>query len=89
MSDQRNLPEITFVVRVTPGRSGLDPNAPDWEVLELEDGVVRDDSNIYNNLTQAEAQTIARMWSKKKGEAESKAEEDLKDIYQHEGEDNN
>jgi len=65
---------VTFEVRVSEGKAGLDPEAPDWEVAELEDGVVKDNSNIYDNLTLAEAQQIAGMWTKKKEEAEGSAE---------------
>lgn len=71
MSDEQKQPEITYEIRITPGRAGLDPNEPDWEVLELEDGVVQDNADIYNNMTLAEAHNIAGMWSKKKEEAES------------------
>ena len=62
---------VTFEIRVSEGKPGTDPEAPDWEVAELEDGVVKDNSDIYDNLTLAEAQQIAGMWTKKKEEAES------------------
>ena len=65
---------ITFEIRVSEGKTGIDPEAPDWEVAELEDGVVKDNSDIYDNLTFAEAQQIAGMWTKKKEEAEGSAE---------------
>ena len=65
---------VTFEIRVSEGKAGLDPEAPDWEVAELEDGVVKDNSNIYDNLTLAEAQQIAGMWTKKKEESEGSAE---------------
>jgi len=65
---------ITFEIRVSEGKTGKDPEAPDWEVAELEDGVVKDNSDIYDNLTFAEAQQIAGMWTKKKEEAEGSAE---------------
>jgi hypothetical protein len=61
----------TFEIRVSEGKTGGDPNEPDWEVAELEDGVVVDNSDIYDNLTYAEAQQIAGMWTKKKEEAEA------------------
>ena len=61
----------TFEIRVSEGKTGDDPNQPDWEVAELEDGVVVDNSDIYDNLTYAEAQQIAGMWTKKKDEAEA------------------
>ena len=65
-------PTLTFEVRVTPGCEGVDPEAPDWEVLELENGVVINDANVFDNLTHAEAVSLAAMWSKKKDEAELK-----------------
>jgi hypothetical protein len=73
MDDQEKKTDVSYQVRVTPGRAGSDPNAPDWEVLELEDGVVQDNADIYNNLTLAEANQIAGMWTKKKEEAEAEA----------------
>jgi len=74
MEDQIKAPEISYDVRVKPGRAGTDPEAPDWEVLELEDGVIKNNADIYDNMTQAEANQIAGMWRKKKEEAESGAE---------------
>jgi len=71
MSD---LKRISFEVRVTPGRAGTDPNAPDWEVCELEDGAINTDADIYDNLTEAEAHKLASMWSQKKDEAVAKKE---------------
>ena len=61
----------TFEIRVSAGKTGSDPGEPDWEVAELENGVVVDNSDIYDNLTYAEAQQIAGMWTKKKDEAEA------------------
>jgi hypothetical protein len=61
----------TFEIRVSEGKSGADPESPDWEVAELENGRVVDNSDIYDNLTYAEAQQIAGMWTKKKEEAEA------------------
>jgi len=55
---------------VSEGRAGTDPEAPDWEVAELENGVVKNKADIYDNLTYAEAQQIAGMWTKKKDDAE-------------------
>jgi hypothetical protein len=70
--DTENKPvEISYEIRVKPGRAGTDPDAPDWEVLELEDGVVKNTADIYDNMTQAEANQIAGMWRKKKEEAET------------------
>ena len=74
MEDQIKGPEISYDVRVKPGRAGTDPEAPDWEVLELEDGEIKNNADIYDNMTQAEANQIAGMWRKKKEEAESGAE---------------
>lgn len=71
MEDHERQPEISYQIRVKPGRAGTDPNAPDWEVLELEDGQVMNTADIYDNLTQAEAHQICGMWTKKKEEAES------------------
>lgn len=66
-----NSPEISYEIRVKPGRAGNDPEAPDWEVLELENGVVMNNADIYDNLTLAEANQIAGMWRRKKAEAEA------------------
>ena len=70
MEENRN---VTFEIRVSEGKAGTDPEAPDWEVAELEDGVVKVSSDIFDNLTYAEAQQIAGMWTKKKEEAETDA----------------
>jgi hypothetical protein len=75
MEDQTKEPEISYDVRVKPGRAGTDPEAPDWEVLELEDGEIKNNADIYDNMTLAEANQIAGMWRKKKEEAESGAGE--------------
>ena len=71
MDDEKKQPEISYQIRVKPGRAGTDPNAPDWEVLELEDGVSKNSADIYDNMTEAEAHQIAGMWRKKKEEAET------------------
>jgi hypothetical protein len=71
MDEQTKGPEISYDVRVKPGRAGSDPEAPDWEVVELEDGVIMNTADIYDNMTFAEANQIAGMWRKKKEEAES------------------
>lgn len=70
MTDESKIREITYQVRVKPGRAGNDPEAPDWEVLELEDGAVMNSADIYDNLSLAEANQICGMWTKKKEEAE-------------------
>jgi hypothetical protein len=74
MSDQTKEPEISYEVRVKPGRAGSDPEAPDWEVLELEDGEIKTNADIYDNLTLAEANQISGMWRRKKEEAETEQE---------------
>ena len=74
MTSEEKSSEISYEVRVKPGRSGTDPNEPDWEVLELEDGVIMNNADIYDNLTMAEANQIAGMWRRKKEEAETDAE---------------
>jgi hypothetical protein len=61
---------VSYEIRVAPGCAGSDPEAPDWQVCELENGVLKNDADIYDNLTYAEAQQIAGMWTKKKEEAE-------------------
>jgi hypothetical protein len=71
MDSEQQAPDITYEIRVKPGRTGADPEAPDWEVLELEDGEVKTTADIYDNLTLAEAHQIAGMWTRKKGEAEA------------------
>ena len=75
MDDQNKAPEITYLIRVKPGRAGTDPEAPDWEVCELEDGVVKNTADIYDNMTLAEANQIAGMWIQKKEEAETQISE--------------
>lgn len=57
-----------FEVRLTPGRSGQDAAAPDWEVVEIKDGQTE---VACDNLTEAEAQHMASMWSRKRDEAEA------------------
>jgi hypothetical protein len=71
MENENKAPVISFDVRVKPGREGTDPEAPDWEVCELEDGVIKNNADIYDNMTLAEANQIAGMWRAKKEEAET------------------
>ena len=71
MEEQEKTPEISYQIRVKPGRAGTDPNAPDWEVVELEDGQIMNTADIYDNMTEAEAHQIAGMWRQKKAEAEA------------------
>lgn len=70
MDNETKAVEISYQVRVKPGRLGTDPEAPDWEVLELEDGQVKNNADIYDNLSLAEANQICGMWTKKKEEGE-------------------
>jgi hypothetical protein len=72
--EEKKFSNVSYEVRVSKGREGVDPNAPDWEVCELEDGMVKDDADIYDNMTLAEANQIAEMWTRKKDEAEAEAE---------------
>jgi hypothetical protein len=67
--EEENL-NLSWEIRVSEGRAGNDPEAPDWEVAELENGVVINNADIYDNLTFAEAQTICGMWTRKKEDAE-------------------
>ncbi|MBA3323286.1 MAG: hypothetical protein H0T45_17835 [Pyrinomonadaceae bacterium] len=69
MDDVKNAADVSYEVRLTAGRAGLDPSAADWEVCELENGVVKSTADVYDNLTQAEAENMAGMWTKKKEEA--------------------
>ena len=71
MEEQEKTPEISYQIRVKPGRAGTDPNAPDWEVVELENGQIMNTADIYDNMTEAEAHQIAGMWRQKKAEAEA------------------
>ena len=48
MEENRN---VTFEIRVSEGKAGTDPEAPDWEVAELENGVVKDRADIYDKST--------------------------------------
>lgn len=71
MDNDAKAVEISYEVRVKPGRAGTDPEAPDWEVLELEDGLIKNNADIYDNMSLAEAHQICGMWTKKKEEAET------------------
>jgi hypothetical protein len=71
--EDKKFANVSYEVRVSQGRKGADPNAPDWEVCELEDGEVKDNADIYDNLTLAEANQIADMWTRKKEEAEAES----------------
>jgi hypothetical protein len=71
--EEKKFSNVSYEVRVSAGREGRNPSAPDWEVCELEDGVVKDSADIYDNLTLAEAKQIAEMWTRKKDEAEAES----------------
>ena len=71
MAEQETSGNVSYEVRVTPGRAGNDPSAPDWQVCELEDGEIQDSADIYDNLTLEEANGLAAMWTRKKEEAEA------------------
>lgn len=61
----------TFEVRLMPGCAGTDPEAAEWEVLEVRGDVAE---TACDNMTLAEAQSISQMWTKKKEEAEAEAQ---------------
>lgn len=61
----------TFEVRLMPGCAGDDPEAAEWEVLEVRGDVAE---TACDNMTLAEAQSISAMWMKKKEEAEAEAQ---------------
>jgi hypothetical protein len=71
MQNSEEKVSVSFEVMLTAGRSGTDPNAPDWEVRELINGVVNSDAEVSDNLTKVEAEDLAAMWTRKKEEAES------------------
>ena len=52
--EEENI-NLSWEIRVSEGRAGTDPEAPDWEVAELENGVVKKNEDIYDNLAYAEA----------------------------------
>jgi len=58
----------TFEVRLSAGRVGQDPFAPDWEVREVRG---EEEEVACDNLTRAEAEAMAAMWSRKRDEAEA------------------
>ncbi len=62
-------PEVSYEVRVSAGCAGTDPEAPDWEVCEMENGEVKNNADIFDNMTLAEANSMADMWTRKKDEA--------------------
>ena len=39
---------ISYEIRVAPGCTGSDPEAPDWQVCELEDGVIKRRGHLHN-----------------------------------------
>ncbi|PYS76932.1 MAG: hypothetical protein DMF67_09435 [Acidobacteria bacterium] len=68
MDDSTKKYTETYEVRVTPGCPGLDPDAPDWEVVEVKEGSAE---VACDNLTEAEAKHMADMWTRKRDEAEA------------------
>ena len=70
MAEEAKKYTETFEVRLTQGRDGSDPEAPDWEVVEVKDGVAE---VACDNMTEAEAKHMADMWSRKRDEAEAEA----------------
>jgi hypothetical protein len=68
MSGEAKKYNEIFEVRVTPGREGRDPDAPDWEVVEVRGDITE---VSCDNLTEAEARQMAGMWSRKRDEAEA------------------
>ncbi len=70
MSNQIKKYEEIFEVRLSEGRSGHDPEAPDWEVWEVKGESAE---VACDNLTQTEATNMAAMWSRKRDEAENES----------------
>ena len=62
--------EEIFEVRLAEGRSGSDPQAPDWEVWEVKGET---EEVACDNLTEIEANNMAAMWSRKRDEAENES----------------
>ncbi len=69
MSEELDTPEVSYEVRVSTGCAGTNPEAPDWEVCEMENGEVKNNADIFDNMTLAEATSMADMWTRKKEEA--------------------
>jgi hypothetical protein len=57
-----------FEVRLKQGCSGTDLDVPDWEVWEVKG---EDAELACDNLTEAEAEAMMTMWSRKRDEAEA------------------
>jgi len=70
MDEKQKKYEEIFEARLTAGRSGTDPNDPDWEVVEIKGDT---EEVACDNLTRDEAQHMAAMWSRKRDEAEAEA----------------
>lgn len=69
MSEELETPAVSYEVRVSAGCAGTNPEASDWEVCEMENGEVKNNADIYDNMTLAEAKSMADMWTRKKDEA--------------------
>jgi hypothetical protein len=67
MSEQVKKYNEVFEVRLAQG-SADDPDAPNWEVWEIKEGSAE---IACDNMTRAEAQSMADMWSRKRDEAET------------------
>jgi hypothetical protein len=70
MDEKQKKYEEIFEARLTAGHSGADANDPDWEVVEIKGDQVE---VACDNLTQAEAEHMAEMWSRKRDEAEAES----------------
>ena len=70
MDNQVKKYEEIFEVRLAEGRSGSDPQAPDWEVWEVKGET---EEVACDNLTEIEANNMAAMWSRKRDEAEDES----------------
>lgn len=86
MPEDARPPILTFEVRVMPGRSGLDPNDPDWEILRVESGANTGTELVEDNLTQAEAQERARILAGAEDDEVTRDLTELRKIYKSEGE---
>jgi hypothetical protein len=70
MNEETKKYNEVFEVRLAQGCKGDDLDAPDWEVWEVKGEHAE---VACDNLTEAEAQNMADMWSKKRDEAEDES----------------
>ena len=68
MNEETKKYNEVFEVRLIEGRSGANPEAPDWEVWEVKGGNAE---LACDNLTEVEAKSMVSMWSRKRDEAEA------------------